>query len=188
MDQADFTRTVQVTWLVLCGMMLFSRFVFQAAGPVWMRTFLDGWKVSVTHRAWGILALIYGVGIASCALGVWSSLRWIDVAVLVPLIAVLCADGLLNLLPSWFGHFKERMQDSWVKRHGQTGRASDEHLFGTVNFALGMASFAVAAAVYRYRLLSGRWLLASVVIATAIMVILIAASRIEAGRAAREAS
>lgn len=171
---------VQVSWLVLCGMMLFSRFVFQAAGPLWMRAFLDAWKHSRTHQVWGILAFVYGAALLVGTILSWPELRWFDRALALTLVAVLCADGLLNLLPSWFGHFKERMQDAWVKRHGETERADDKHLFGTVNFFLGLASLLVAAAVYWSHPLPAVWLLACVAISVTLMTALIVACRIEA--------
>jgi hypothetical protein len=34
MSDEGVTTAVRVTWLVLCGMMLFSRFLFQGAGAV----------------------------------------------------------------------------------------------------------------------------------------------------------
>lgn len=165
----------QVGWLVLCGMMLFSRFVFQAAGPHWMRSFLDRWKYSKTHRAWGWTAFVAGLGLLGWAGSRWRSLDAVGASLLVALVAVLCADGLLNLFPRWFGHFKEKMQDTWVKRHQGTERASDKDLFGTVNFFLGAASIAAGVLVYLYRPLPLALLALALFLAAAAMWVLIAA-------------
>lgn len=173
---------VRVSWLVLCGMMLFSRFVFQAAGPVWMRHFLDLWKDSRTHRAWGWATLLFGLAILAGLVPTRHGLSALDWAVSLSLVLMLCADGMLNLFPSWFGHFKERMQDSWVKRHRGTGREGDKHLFATVNFFLGAASVAAAAAVYAYRPLEVRWLVLSVLLASLLMTVLIRACLAEERR------
>jgi hypothetical protein len=179
----DLLTTVCVTWLVLCGMMLFSRFVFQATGPRWMRGFLDTWKHSRTHRLWGIVALCYAIGVLIGALIVWRETTWVDLAIILSLVVILAADGLLNQLPSWFGNFKERMQDSWVKRHRGSEKSDDSHLFGRVNFMLGLASAAAGAFIYWYRPLGIFWLGVASVIAIALMGLLIVACRAEAGHA-----
>jgi hypothetical protein len=185
MNAASLALAVQVGWLVLCGMMLFSRFVFQAAGPAWMRSFLDAWKVSITHRVWGILAFLYGAALLIGTGRAWRLLTWVDRGLAIALAAVLCGDGLLNLLPSWFGRFKERMQDAWVKRHRGTERAGDRHLFGTVNLFLGLASVLVAGLIYAYRPVPGVWAGGSVVIALILMTALIAGCQAEGRRARR---
>lgn len=186
MSEGNVVLVIRVSWLVLCGMMLFSRFVFQAAGPVWMRAFLETWKTSVTHRAWGWAAFLFGVGLAATVVGDWGAFNSLDRALAVGLVAILAADGLLNLFPAWFGHFKERMQSAWVKRNAGE-RASDAHLFGTVNFFLGLASTAVGALVYLYRPLEARWLLWSGVIAAVVMTVLILACRAEQRQVAEQA-
>jgi hypothetical protein len=182
MSASSFTLAVQVSWMVLCGMMLFSRFVFQATGPVWMRSFLDTWKFSVTHKVWGIAALLCGIAVAINTVVAWNRLGWLDRGLATVLALILSADGLLNLLPSWFGHFKERMQEAWVKRHRGTEKAGDKHLFGTVNFVLGLASAVVAALVYWHRPVPTRWLLVSVMIALVVMTILITSCQLEGRR------
>jgi hypothetical protein len=182
MRASSFTLAVQVSWLVLCGMMLFSRFVFQATGPVWMRSFLDTWKSSVTHRVWGIAALLCGIAVLLNTVVTWNALGWLERGIATVLALILSADGLLNLLPSWFGHFKERMQDAWVKRHRGTEKAQDKHLFGTVNFFLGLASVGVAALVYWYRPLPTWWVLGSVIIALLLMTVLITSCQVEGRR------
>lgn len=146
-----------------------------------MRSFLDAWKESYTHRAWGTLAFLYGAGMLVQTAVWWSLLGWVDRGLAIGLCGVLCADGLLNLLPSWFGHFKERMQDAWVKRHGRTQRAGDRHLFGTVNLFLGMASVLVAVLVYWHRPLPVVWIGCSAAIALGLMAGLIVACRAEKG-------
>lgn len=186
MTEANVLLVVRVSWLVLCGMMLFSRFVFQAAGPVWMRSFLDAWKTSTTHRAWGWGSCVFGLGLTVAIVRGWSSLSWLDGTLAVGLVSILAADGLLNLFPAWFGHFKERMQSAWVRRH-QGERASDAHLFGTVNFFLGLAAAAVAAIVYLYRPLEAQWLVWSGLIAAVLMTVLILACKEEARRVGEKA-
>jgi hypothetical protein len=177
---AEATVTaVRVGWLVLCGMMLFSRFLFQGAGPTAMRRFLDAWKGSRTHRAWGLGSLAFGAGLAASAARDWPGLGWADRAWASGLVAVLAADGLLNLVPSWFGHFKERMQDAWVRRHGRGEAGSDRRLFGTVNLALGLASLAVGAAVALYRPLDPAWLGVSAALAAGLTLGLVGACRWE---------
>jgi hypothetical protein len=99
---------------------------------------------------------------------------------IVALVAVLCADGLLNLFPRGFGNFKEKMQDAWVKRHQGTERASDKNLFGMVNFFLGAASGAAGGLVYLYRPLPPALLALALFLAAALMWALIAACTREA--------
>lgn len=140
----------QVSWLVLCVMMLVSRFAFRREGPVGMRRFLDAWKTSRTHRVWGLAACVWGLALAAGAVARRADLTGADLLLLGSVSAVLCADGLLNSLPSGFATFKERMQDAWVRRHEGGVRASDEHLFARVNLLLGLAATAVGLAVYFY--------------------------------------
>lgn len=141
----------QLSWLTLCGMMLVSRFVFRREGPEGMRRFLDAWKTSRTHRVWGLLAAAWGLVLGAGLVRDVGELGFGDLVVVASVVVVLCADGLLNLVPAGFSNFKERMQDAWVRRHEGTERTSDAHLFGTVNLALGVASLAVGVAVYAHR-------------------------------------
>jgi hypothetical protein len=183
MQGQDLITTVRVAWLVLCGMMLFSRFVFQAAGPVWMRGFLDRWKVSRTHRLWGIAACLFGLTVLVGVIGLWSELAWIDRSLTILLILILGADGLLNVMPAWFGHFKERMQEAWVQKHGRSEKASDKHLFGVVNCLLGLASLAMAIFVYWYQPLEWIWVGVAAALAMTLMSVLLIACKVEKPRA-----
>lgn len=162
MDAHALTAASQISWLALCGMMLVSRFTFRREGPVGMRRFLDEWKTSRTHRIWGFAAGSWGLALGASAIRHWATLTAVDLLVVVSVACVLCIDGLLNVLPAGFANFKERMQDAWVRRHDGTERASDEHLFGTVNALLGLAAAAVGVAVYVYRPLPLVWLAATV--------------------------
>lgn len=69
-DADTVIAAAQSAWLTLCGMMLLSRFVFAAMGATAMRAFLDAWKDSATHRAWGWGALAVGLALAGCAAAV----------------------------------------------------------------------------------------------------------------------
>lgn len=169
----------QAAWLVLCGMMLFSRFIFQAQGAVRMRLFLDSWKTSTTHRVWGWGAFAAGLALAVSAVMEWRQFGWRDAVVVASVISILCADGMLNLFPSWFGNFKERMQAAWVRRHGTSARASDSHLFGTVNFILGAVSVIVGVAVYAHRPMNATWIAASLVVAAVLTLLLVFACQAE---------
>jgi len=110
-----------------------------------------------------------------------SELGWFDLVLATALVAILVADGLLNLFPGWFGHFKERMQAAWVKRHPGE-RSTDRHLFGTVNLLLGLAATTVAAVVYLYRPMETRWVALSGLLAAVIMTVLIVACKSEERR------
>jgi hypothetical protein len=182
MDAHQLLFAGQISWLVLCGMMLVSRFAFRREGPVGMRRFLDAWKVSRTHRVWGIAAGLWGAVLGALTLRIWSDLSWLDLVVVGSVVGVLCIDGLLNVLPTGFGNFKERMQDAWVRRHKGTERASDEHLFGVVNVLLGVAATAVGAAVYLYRPLPLGWLGASIGAAAVLTFALIGTCKLETRR------
>lgn len=182
MDANEVVVAGQITWIVLCGMMLVSRFAFRREGPVGMRRFLDAWKTSRTHRIWGIAAGAWGLVLGASVLRHWAALTAIDVLVVVSVAGVLCIDGLLNVLPKGFANFKERMQDAWVRRHDGTERASDEHLFGTVNLLLGSAAAVVGLAVYVYRPLSLTWLLAAIGAAALLTFVLIGACKRESRR------
>jgi hypothetical protein len=66
-------------------------------------------------------------------------------------VAVLTADGLVNVTSGGFAAFKNRMQEAWVARRRGTGREGDRYLFGTVNAGLALAAAAAAAVVTAYR-------------------------------------
>jgi hypothetical protein len=183
MDAHQLLFAGQISWLVLCGMMLLSRFAFRREGPVGMRRFLDAWKVSRTHRVWGLAAGCWGAVLGAFTLRHWNALSSLDLVVVGSVVGVLCIDGLLNVLPSSFGNFKERMQDAWVRRQQGTERASDEHLFGAVNLLLGLAAAAVGIAVYVYRPLPLAWVAAVLAGAAILTFALIGSCKHEARRA-----
>lgn len=135
-------------WLTLALMMLLSRVVFQLRGAAWMRAFLDRWQNGRVKRAWGALSLLYAallvVGVATCD----GALSTGDDVVLGSVLLVLVADGAVNVLPSGFATFKDRMQRAWVRRRG---RPDDRGLFGTVNAFLALGSAVVVAVVLAYR-------------------------------------
>ncbi len=139
------------TWLTLASMMLLSRFAFQWAGPARMRVFLDRWKLSTTHRRWGLTSFLFGLILLVTAIRLIPGLQPLDLGFGLMLIAVLMGDGFLNFAPSGFSQFKEKVQDVWVRRHRGTDRTGDRALFGTVNFFLGLASVGMAAAIILYR-------------------------------------
>lgn len=147
----DAVPTMRFVWLLLTGMMLVSRVMFQWAGPARMRQFLDTWKIGHVRQGWGgvslaLAALVIGLGIADR-----DSLDWRDILLTLVLIAVLVADGSVNVLPSGFTTFKDRMQQGWVRRHAGSERADDRHLFGVVNLALAIAAASMALVVILYR-------------------------------------
>jgi hypothetical protein len=142
------TELVRGGWLTLAFMMLSSRAVFQAAGPVRMREFLDRWQSGAVKRVWGAIGLAYAVLLVAGAFTRGGGLSTLDTALLGVLLLVLVADGLVNVLPSGFQTFKDRMQRAWVARTGRTG---DRGLFGTVNALLALGSAAVVAVVLLYR-------------------------------------
>lgn len=180
MTPAALVTAAQVSWLMLCGMMLVSRFVFRREGPAGMRRFLDAWKTSRTHRVWGLVAGAWGLVLAVSLATHARDLATAELVVVSSVVLVLVADGLLNLLPSGFANFKERMQDAWVRRRDGTERSSDAHLFGTVNLLLGVASLAVGVAVYAVRPLPATWLVDVLAAATVATFALIGACRREA--------
>ena len=99
-----------------------SRVLFQVAGPVRMRAFLDGWKESRTRRVWGgVLATFALLVLRSCALHLRELTRT-DRAMGALFVVVALGDSLLNLLPGSFSRFKEELQNQWVRRH--PGRAN----------------------------------------------------------------
>lgn len=138
-------------WIVLACLMLFSRAVFQAVGAVRMRAFLNEWQDGGVKRLWGAASLLFAAVLAAGALTLEGRLRTLDWILLGALLAVLVADGLVNVLPAGFRTFKDRMQSAWVARHRGTGREGDRHLFGSVNALLALAAAAVLALVIAYR-------------------------------------
>jgi hypothetical protein len=167
---------VRVGWLILAFMMLLSRAVFQAVGPLGVRAFLDSWQSGSVKRYWGALGLVYGcfVGVAGVlALG---DLSATDTILLVGLLVILLADGILNLLPAGFETFKTKVQDAWVTRYRGTRRATDRSLFGVLNALLALAAGAVAAAVMFYRPIEGRTVLVAAAVAVVLTFLLIGAS------------
>jgi CheY-like chemotaxis protein len=90
-------------------------------------------------------------------------------------LAVLAADGFVNVAPSGFASFKTRVQAAWVQR-ARAERRGDSHLFGTVNALLAAASVIVALVVLVYRPIELPPVVAAVVAAVVLTVALIAAS------------
>jgi hypothetical protein len=144
----------RVGWLTLALMMLLSRVVFQAKGPVWMRSFLEGWQRGGVKRWWGIVSLAFAAFLVLGVVSADGELGTFDTVLLVVLVLVLVADGLVNAVPGGFAEFKDRMQQAWVSRRRGTGREDDRHLFGTVNALLAAASLAVAVVVIAYEPIS----------------------------------
>jgi hypothetical protein len=168
-------NAMRVGWLTLAFMMLLSRIAFQAAGPGRMRAFLDRWQDGVVKRAWGCASLGFAVFLAAAA-AVAGGLSTADAILLAALLAVLLADGLVNVLPRGFGAFKERLQREWVSRKAGSGREGDRHLFGTVNVALAAAAAAVAAVVVAYRPIGAGLVVLAAALALVLTAGLIAAS------------
>jgi hypothetical protein len=67
-----------------------------------------------------------------------------------------------------------------VRRHGDSPRASDRHLFGTVNVLLGLASVGVGAVVWWYRPLGAAWAWGAALAACALTALLVAGCLAEA--------
>ena len=157
-------------WIVLACLMLFSRVVFQAVGAERMRAFLNEWQEGGAKRVWGAASLLFAGVLAAGALTASDGLGALDWILLGVLLAILLADGLVNVLPSGFRTFKDRMQAAWVARHRGTGREGDRHLFGTVNALLALAALAALAVVIAYRPVE----LWAVAVAAAIAVLVLA--------------
>jgi hypothetical protein len=175
MTAAVVVDAMRVGWLTLAFMMLLSRIVFQAAGSVWMRGFLDRWQTGGVKRAWGAVSLVFAaflIGAAATA----DSLSAFDLVLLVALLLVLVGDGLVNVLPRGFSEFKARLQDAWIARHRGTGREGDRHLFGTVNAGLALAAAAAVAVVIAYRPIAPSLIVLAVLLALVLTAVLIAAS------------
>src|SRR5918998_5804785 len=114
MGAGTLVDLVRVGWLTLAFAMLLSRFVFQAAGPARMRAFLDQWQAGRAKRAWGAVSLAYAVVIVAGALTLEGDLSGLEWVLLGLLVAVLVADGLVNVLPEGFRAFQESVQEAWV--------------------------------------------------------------------------
>ena len=167
---------MRVGWLTLCGMMLLSRVVFQAAGATRMRTFLDAWQRSSTKRVWGLVALAFAAFLVAGAVDAGGGLGTADWVLLLALLAVLVADGLVNVLPAGFDTFKDRVQKAWVERR-PAGGDRDLFLFG--NLVLAAASLGTAAVVVGYRPIDGSLLALSVALAALLTPALIGALVVE---------
>jgi hypothetical protein len=167
---------VRLGWLILAFMMLLSRVVFQAAGPLRMRAFLDGWQNGAVKRFWGAIGLVYAAVVGVAGALAFGSLSTIDAVLFVGLLLVLAADGLVNVLPAGFETFKTKVQDAWVARHRGTSRESDRSLFGTVNALLALGSVAVAALVIAYRPIELRTLLVAAIVSFVLTIVLLGVS------------
>jgi multisubunit Na+/H+ antiporter MnhG subunit len=160
-------------WIVLTLLMLLSRVIFQAVGAVRMRSFLNEWQDGTTKRIWGATSLLFAAVLAVGALSAGDELGGWDWILLVLLLAVLVADGLVNVLPAGFRTFKDRMQAAWVARHHGTGREGDRHLFGTVNALLAAGSIAALAVVLWYRPIEPLTVVLAVAIAVVVLAVLL---------------
>jgi hypothetical protein len=177
MDEDLVVAAMRAGWLALTGMMLLSRVVFQAAGAERMRAFLDGWKEGTTRRWWGACSLLFAAALVAGAIA--TGVGGFDLVLLVLLVAVLVADGLVNVLPAGFRTFKDEVQERWVRRHAGTTRAGDAHLFGTVNLLLAVAAGAVAAVVVAYAPIRAGTVAAGVVAALLLTPLLLGLARRE---------
>jgi len=182
-DPAGLT-VVRLGWLVLVAMMLFSRVAFQAAGPLRMRAFLDRWQGSRIKRAWGALAVSYALVTVGLVVARAGDLTAPSLGLAAALVAVLLADGLVNVLPAGFETFKDRMQDGWVSRFGaeEDPAESDARLFATVNLLLGLAAAGMGALVIAYRPIDAWIPLVAGLVGLALTVVLVTAAAWEARR------
>ncbi len=181
MTVALWLTLMRGTWLTLASMMLLSRFAFQWAGPIRMRAFLDQWKVSTTHRVWGLSSFLLGLVMLVATVALARNLELLDQLFGVMLLVVLMGDGFLNFAPSGFSRFKEQVQDLWVRRHRGTDPAGDQALFGTVNLFLGLASVAMAVVIILYRPIEPPLILLAVSLAVILTAVLILTSSRESG-------
>jgi hypothetical protein len=165
MAEDTLVALVRTGWLVLTFAMLFSRFLFQARGAEWMRAFLDEWQEGRAKRAWGAVALAYAALVAVGALTLDGDLDTLEWILLGLLLAVLLADGLVNVLPAGFRTFKDSVQEAWVRRRG-TG---DDRLFLAGNVALGFAAAAMAAVVIAYEPIAPATVAISAILALALI-------------------
>ena len=147
----DAIPVIRTAWLGLTGMMLVSRVIFQAAGAARMRSFLDIWKVGRVRQCWGVVALGMAVTVVVLAVRDHARLGARDWTLALLLVAILVADGSVNVLPAGFTTFKDRVQTAWVRRNRGSERADDSHLFGVVNLGLAISAGAMFAIVWAYR-------------------------------------
>jgi hypothetical protein len=111
----------------------------------------------------------YGAIVLAGALTVAGSLSTLEWILLGLLLAVLAADGLVNVLPAGFRTFKDSVQEAWVRRRGAgTEAASDERLFLAGNLALGIAAATMAAVVILYEPIAPELVAASALLALAL--------------------
>lgn len=119
---------------------------------------------------------MFAVVLAGAGASARGDLGAFDAVLLVGLLAVLVADGLVNVLPAGFSAFKARMQEAWVARRRGTGREGDRYLFGTVNALLALAAGAAAAVVIAYRPIETRTIVVAALLALVLTAALIGAS------------
>jgi hypothetical protein len=165
--------TIRGLWLLLTGMMLVSRVLFQAAGAPRMRQFLEVWKVGRVRRVWGAASLVLAAVAATLIVRDHRLLDARDWTLGSLLVAVLVADGSVNVLPSGFETFKDRVQTAWVRRNAGTSRADDSHLFGVVNLGLAIAAGAMFAFVTFYRPASALLLVGAIAAAVVLTPLLV---------------
>jgi hypothetical protein len=173
MNSDTLIETTRAGWIVLSCLMLFSRAVFQVVGAVRMRAFLDEWQDGRARRLWGAASLLFAAVLAAAALSGGDGLGGADWTLLALLVAVLVADGLVNVLPAGFRTFKHRLQAAWVARHLGTGREGDTHLFATVNALLAAGSVAALAIVIGYRPIEPSTLVLAVAVALVVLAALV---------------
>lgn len=151
MSEAATVDVVRFAWLTLVTMMLLSRVLFQLRGAARMRAFLDVWKASRTKRVWGAASLAFAGAVAVSALTTFADPSASDVAVTAALVAVMVADGAVNVLPAGFETFKDRVQRRWVGRTERHGLADDRYLFAVGNALLAAAAAGAGLVVVLYR-------------------------------------
>jgi hypothetical protein len=176
MSAGTVVDVMRAGWLTLAFMMLLSRAAFQLAGPVWMRSFLDGWKRGGVKRVWGATSLAFAGFLVAAAAARGDGLGAMDWVLLAALVLVLAVDGLLNVLPAGFETFKDRVQEVWVARRRGTRTEGDAYLFGTVNALLALAAAAAAVVVIVYRPIAVAVVLVAAALALVLTTALIAAS------------
>ena len=151
MDAEIVVIAMRGGWLTLCFMMLLSRVLFQVAGPVRMRRFLDQWARSRVKRVWGALSLAYAALLMAGAVASVGGLTVLDLVLLGALVVVLVADGLVNAMPAGFTTFKDSVQQRWVRRNRNTEQTGDRDLFSIGNLVLALLAGGTATLVALYR-------------------------------------
>jgi hypothetical protein len=183
---SDFLiESTRAAWLTLAFMMLFSRGVFQAVGAVRMRTFLQRWQRGRVKRIWGGATLAFGAFLVAGLVST-DSLHALDLVLAAGLVALLAADGLVNVLPAGFETFKDRLQKAWVRRTSGSGWESDSRLFGSVNAVLAAAAAGIAAFVATYRPISAQTVVVALVAAAVLTAALISATVVDLGPQRKE--